>query len=250
MSLALASGGTVTPAADTTAPSVPAGFKASAASSSQINLSWSASSDAVGVTGYRIFRNGVAIANVNALSYSNSGLSASTSYSYAVAAYDAAGNLSAQSAASSATTMAAPVATNLLSNSGFESGLTGWSTWGNSVVVTSPVYVGSSALKVGTGVGGVYQNVTSQVKAGSTYTLKFAAQLGSASDQTGEIGIEFFNSSGTVIFDKHVIPSSTSYTSQSLSFTAPAGFTQALVYVYKNSGASYIYADGLSLTAP
>src|SRR5207253_7899812 len=101
--------GTVTapPPPDTTPPSVPTGLTASAVSSSQINLSWAASSDNVGVSGYRVFRDGAQIATTGATSFTNTGLSPSTTYSYAVAAFDAAGNLSAQSSPASATTPAA-----------------------------------------------------------------------------------------------------------------------------------------------
>ena len=76
-------------------------------SSSQINLSWTASSDNVGVTGYRIYRGGTQVGTSTSTSYSDSELAASTAYSYTVAAYDAAGNLSDQSTAASATTLAA-----------------------------------------------------------------------------------------------------------------------------------------------
>src|SRR5204863_222196 len=93
---------------DTTPPTVPTGLTASAVSSSQINLSWTASSDNVGVSGYRVYRNGTQIATTGATSFANTGLSPSTTYSYTVAAYDAAGNLSAQSSPASATTPAPP----------------------------------------------------------------------------------------------------------------------------------------------
>src|SRR5260221_332445 len=96
------------PPPDTTPPSVPTGLTANAVSSSQINLSWTASSDNVGVSGYRVFRNGTQIATTSATSFANTGLSPSTTYTYAVAAFDAAGNLSAQSSPASATTPAAP----------------------------------------------------------------------------------------------------------------------------------------------
>src|SRR5213592_1023495 len=96
------------PPPDTTPPSVPTGLTASAVSSSQINLSWAASSDLVGVTGYRVYRGGTQIATTTTTSFTNTGLSPSTTYSYAVAAFDAAGNLSAQSSPASATTPAAP----------------------------------------------------------------------------------------------------------------------------------------------
>src|SRR5204862_1530304 len=91
----------------TTPPSVPTGLRATAVSSSQINLSWAASSDNVGVSGYRVFRDGAQIATTSATSFPNTGLSPSTTYSYTVAAFDAAGNLSAQSSPASATTPAA-----------------------------------------------------------------------------------------------------------------------------------------------
>jgi len=104
--------------ADTQAPTVPTGLTAVATSSSQINLSWTASTDNVGVTGYRVYRSINLIATTTATTYQNTGLAASTTYTYTVSAYDAAGNASAQSASASATTQAAspgnaaPVASN------------------------------------------------------------------------------------------------------------------------------------------
>jgi hypothetical protein len=93
--------------ADTTPPTVPTGLTALAISSSQINLSWTASTDNVGVTGYKVYRGGTQVGTSVAASYSDTGLTASTTYSYTVSAYDAAGNNSAQSTAASATTLAA-----------------------------------------------------------------------------------------------------------------------------------------------
>src|SRR5882762_5480422 len=99
----------VAPVVDITAPSTPAGLSASAVSSSQINLSWSASTDNVGVTGYRVYRDGTLLATLGAVTaYQNTGLTPSTSFSYTVLAIDAAGNASTQSASASSTTQAAP----------------------------------------------------------------------------------------------------------------------------------------------
>jgi chitodextrinase len=92
---------------DSSAPSVPTGLKATAISSSQIDLTWAASTDNIGVAGYKVYRNGSQIATTQRNSYSNTGLTASTAYSYTVAAYDAAGNTSAQSTAVPAKTLAA-----------------------------------------------------------------------------------------------------------------------------------------------
>jgi chitodextrinase len=95
-----------TPAStDTTAPSVPTGLTAGTTTSSSIPLSWTASTDNVGVTGYNIYRGGTKIGTSTTTSYVDNTVAAATSYSYTVAAYDAAGNLSGQSTSVSATTL-------------------------------------------------------------------------------------------------------------------------------------------------
>ena len=83
---------------DTQAPTVPTGLTATGISASVVNLAWHASTDNAGVTSYKVYRNGALLAALgNVTSYSNVGLSAGTSYSYAVSACDTAGNCSAQS---------------------------------------------------------------------------------------------------------------------------------------------------------
>jgi YD repeat-containing protein len=102
---------------DVTPPSVPSGLTATAVSASQINLSWSGSTDTggSGLRGYKITRNGSALVSTTstATTYSDTGLVASTTYTYTVAAYDGAGNTSAASAPASATTPAIPIGTFL-----------------------------------------------------------------------------------------------------------------------------------------
>ena len=108
---------TTTPAAaDTQAPTAPSTLAATAASAGQINLSWAASTDNVGVTGYRVERcQGPGCATFaqtaatvgSGTTYSDTGLSASTTYSYRARAVDAANNFSGYSPVASATTPAA-----------------------------------------------------------------------------------------------------------------------------------------------
>ena len=97
--------------ADPTPPTVPGSLVATPSSSSTINLSWTASTDNVGVTGYRVERctgasctSFAQIATPVGTTYSNTGLTAGTTYRYRVRATDAAGNLSSYSAIVSATT--------------------------------------------------------------------------------------------------------------------------------------------------
>lgn len=91
---------------DSSAPSIPTGLTATAISTSQINLSWTASTDNVAVTGYQVFRDGLFIATSTANTYSDTGLTVETAYTYTVTAFDAAINISAQSASATATTLA------------------------------------------------------------------------------------------------------------------------------------------------
>ena len=68
--------GSSTTSADKIAPSIPGSFTAAAAGSTGANLSWSASSDNVGVTGYIVLRNGAQVATPTTKSYADTSLSA------------------------------------------------------------------------------------------------------------------------------------------------------------------------------
>jgi hypothetical protein len=97
---------------DTIAPTAPSSLSASAASGSQVNLSWTGSTDNVGVASYNVYRSTnnstfSAVASVSGTTHSDTGLASSTTYYYRVTADDAAGNESAVSNTASATTGAA-----------------------------------------------------------------------------------------------------------------------------------------------
>ena len=120
-----ASGTTPTP--DTTPPTQPGTLSATVVSGGEVDLSWGASTDDVGVTGYKVERcqgagctNFAQIATPAGTSYKDTGVSPSTSYSYRVRATDAAGNLSPYSNTASVTTPAAP--SGLVAAYGFDEG--------------------------------------------------------------------------------------------------------------------------------
>ncbi|MFD4762197.1 glycoside hydrolase family 6 protein [Streptomyces sp. NPDC058439] len=89
---------------DTQAPTVPTGLKVTGKTSGSVSLSWTASTDDTGVSAYDVYRAGTKVGSSASTSYTDTGLTASTTYSYTVRARDAAGNVSAASAAVSATT--------------------------------------------------------------------------------------------------------------------------------------------------
>ena len=94
-------------------PSVPTGLAVSSYSNQEVDLSWNASSDNVGVTGYTIYRSDDGV-NFNftgtstTTSYKDTSVAPSATYSYSVGAFDAAGNHSSQSLPVTVTTLAGP----------------------------------------------------------------------------------------------------------------------------------------------
>ena len=95
-----------TPVVDTQAPTAPTNLATSNPTSNTISLSWTASTDNVGVTGYDIYKDGVLYSTVTGTTATVSGLNPSTTYNFYVIAKDAAGNASPASNTASGTTLA------------------------------------------------------------------------------------------------------------------------------------------------
>jgi len=107
------------PVTDVQAPSTPIGLKALAASATELNLSWNASTDNKDVAGYSIYRDGVLLAAQNGTTFNDSVLTEGVTYNYYVVAFDSAGNLSAPTSTVSAKTQtAAPPVTIARKNYG------------------------------------------------------------------------------------------------------------------------------------
>lgn len=92
------------PAGDTEAPTVPTGLSVDDETETTVDLSWSAASDNVGVTGYRIYINGGSPVTATGTSTTVANLAPSTTYTFTISAVDAAGNESAQSSGVNGTT--------------------------------------------------------------------------------------------------------------------------------------------------
>jgi PKD repeat protein len=102
---------TATFIADNQRPNPPSGLTAQAASSTQVDLAWSAATDNVGVTGHKVYRDGTLLTTTGAAtSFSDTAALAGITYSYHVSALDAAGN---ESDASNTATVTTPGPTTL-----------------------------------------------------------------------------------------------------------------------------------------
>jgi chitinase len=102
-----ATGGTGAVQPDSTPPSTPGSLQTSAITSTSVTVSWTASSDDVGVTGYRLFNGSAQVTTITGTIHTFKGLSPGTAYTFGVEAYDAADNNSARATKSATTTAAA-----------------------------------------------------------------------------------------------------------------------------------------------
>ena len=194
--------------ADTTAPSVPTGLAKTGATATSVSLSWTAATDNVAVTGYKIYRGGTQVGTSATTSFTNSGLSPSNTYSFTVAAVDAAGNTSAQStalsAATTADTTAPSVPTGLASPSQTTTTISlAWTASTDNVGVT-----GYKVFRNGTQVGttAVPSFSDTGLTSGTHYSYTVAAYdaAGNTSAQTGALLVKATLVLGDANIDGHV----------------------------------------------
>jgi len=115
---------TISTQADTQPPSAPGTPTAASVTATQVRLAWAASTDNVGVLRYDVLRNGTLLAAASGTSFTDTTSAPGTTYTYAVVAYDAAGNHNT----SGTLTITTPLAGSLFYD-GFESGGLGqWTT--------------------------------------------------------------------------------------------------------------------------
>ena len=105
---AVGCGGSSPSISNTQPPTQPTGLTVGSITASSLVLSWTASTSSTGISGYNVLRNGTKVGTTASTNYTDTGLSAVTSYSYTVSAYDSAGNTSTASTPISATTLALP----------------------------------------------------------------------------------------------------------------------------------------------
>ena len=216
---------------DTQAPTTPTGLTASSITSSSAQLSWNASTDNVGVTGYDVYMGGTLQGTVATNSANVTGLSAGTSYSFYVKAKDAAGNTSGANNTYSLTTTG------------------GTLTYCTSKGATSYEWIDLVELNqisnttAANGGYGNFTNLTATVARGASQTIFFSAGFkGSSYTEYWHVWIDW-NQNG--IFDANermVYGSSSSAARLSSSFTVPSnallGTTRMRVTMKYNAAAT------------
>ncbi|WP_433222054.1 carbohydrate-binding protein [Microtetraspora malaysiensis] len=159
---------------DTTPPSVPGNLRSTGSTTGSISLAWNASTDDTGVTGYNVYRNGNLVTTVTGTTYTDTGLSAGTSYGYTVRARDAANNLSDPSNTLTASTQSgngAPGAPGTPTVTGSADSSISLSWPASSGTVTGyRVYEGGTQVAQVTGTTATISNLTTC--SSHTYTVK------------------------------------------------------------------------------
>ena len=166
------------PPPDTTPPSQPGNLAVAAATASSIALTWSASTDNVGVTGYGVYRNGTSLPPVTQPGTTVSGLQCGTAYTLEVDAVDAAGYRSTRAAVTASTTACpdtqpptAPTNVTATSRTTTSIALT-WSPSTDAVgVVGYGLYRGTQFVGTATGTTGIF----SDLECDTAYTLSIDA---------------------------------------------------------------------------
>ena len=206
---------TTTAPVDTQAPGTPTGLAASNITGNSFTLSWTASTDNVGVTGYDIYRNGTLVNSVTGVSCSLSGLTAGTVYTFTVRARDAAGNVSSLSTGLNVTmgdTHSPSVPSGLSASSITETGFTlSWTASSDNVAVSGyDIYLNSVLIN---SVTGTSANI-SGLSASTTYSVAMRAR-----DAAGNIS-SLSSSLNVTTIDTHAPSAPSGLTTSSITETS------------------------------
>lgn len=216
---------------DTQAPTAPGSLTASNTTQTTVDLSWTASTDNVGVTAYEVYRASTKIATVTTTSYQVTGLTAGTAYNFTVVAKDAAGNYSANSNTVNITTLP-----NVVSYCASK---------GNNVNYEYIDNVAIGGISNATGANGGYGDFTAQtgnLSVGNNTIILSAGFASSAYTEHWRVWIDF-NQNGTFESNEQVVSGSSSNSGNlSYTFSVPAsantGATRMRVSMKWGSGAT------------
>lgn len=218
--------------ADTVAPTAPASLAVSNIAATSAALSWAASSDNVGVTSYKIY-NGTTLlastANGSALSYNLTGLTANTSYTLTVRAFDAAGNSSPQSNAVTFTTPAIPV------DATAPTAPTGLHVMGSVTSSTVPLMWNASTDNVGVTGYRVYNGSTLVMTVSGT-TLSYDV-TGLEANTSYTFTVRAIDAAGNVSADSNAISATTAATPSATAWAANTTYTAGTLVTY--NGVTY-----------
>jgi chitodextrinase len=244
-------GGTYT-VVDTAAPSVPTGLTSPSHGVTTANLSWTAATDNVGVAGYKVFRNGVQIATPATTSYADSGLTPNTAYTYTVAAFDSAGNASAQSASVGVTTTADTTAPSVpgaptLTSHTLTQIVLGWAGSTDNVAVTT-YKIFRNGTQIGTSPNTSYTDNSLTPGTTYSYTIASADAAGNTSAQSTAGSLQTLADTSAPSVPAGLTITSSAGTSVGLRWTASTDNVSVSGYRIYRGGVQIATAPGTTYT--
>ncbi len=243
----------------TTPPNAPSNLAASTVSSGQISLSWNDNSN--NESGFKIERKQGSgsysqVGTASGSSFTDSGLSASTSYTYKVRAYNSAGNSAYTGEASATTNAPEPCSSNnLVTNGEFDNALSGWSAYSGqngSVATTSVVTNGglsgtnsaftdiSNGGSVGSSDIQLWNNVS--LVSGKTYEVKYKAKA--ASNRTMRVQLHQ-EGGGWTGYGEHTINLTTSSADYTFEVTMSTTDSNARLNFFLGGSSANVWIDGV-----
>ena len=237
---------------DTTPPSTPTGLAVTGQTLTSVSLSWTASTDNVGVTGYTVYRGATAVGNLSGstTTFTDTGLTPGASYSYTVVASDAAGNKSPATSPVTGTTIADTVAptqpTNLAVTATTATSVSlSWTASTDNVGVTGyTIYRGTTVA--GTVGGTTLAFTDTGVSAGTTYSYTVVASDAAGNKSTASTAVSATTSNAVRPTGVTV---TSAYTGETLSWTATAGAASYSVYRGTTAGGESTTPIATGLTA-
>jgi chitodextrinase len=219
---------------DTTPPTKPGSLTVSNLISTSLTLNWTASTDNVGVVGYKVLRNGTQIATTTATTYADSSLTNNTTYNYSVEAYDAANLVSAAATVSATTVLPAPANLQTSNVTATSVGLSWTQT------VADPKITGYQVSRSGVVLakitGTTYTDIT--VSAGQAYGYSIAA-YNAAGNLSSAVTINVTTPNPSPNAPTGVTAVTSSTAAIGLKWTAPTGGAAPASYtVYRNGTAA------------
>ncbi len=243
---------------DTTAPTAPTGLAASGTTQTTTNLSWTASTDNVGVTGYDVYQGATLKGSTTtATTFAVTGLTASTAYTFTVKAKDAAGNVSAASNTVNVTTLAAsdttaPTAPTSLAASGTTQTTTNlsWTASTDNVAVTGyDVYQGASLIgSTTTATSFAVSGLTASTTYAFTVKAKDAAGNISAASNTANVTTLANSGNATDLMFSEYIEGSSNNKALEIANNTGAAVNLSIYTVKKQTNGAGAWSTGIALS--
>lgn len=195
---------------DVEPPTTPTNLRVTGTTSSSVALAWDASTDDVGVTAYQVFRGATLAGSASSTTFTDTGLTSGTTYSYTVVAQDASGKQSAASASVSATTTAVTQDFSIAASPGTLAVARGSNGTVSIAITRSGGFTGAVALTASGLPSGVTASFNPASATGASSTLTLTA---SSTASSGAATVSITGTSGTT----------TRTTTVSLNVTTPGG---------------------------